>query len=309
MVYASYHRLERAGRSRRARPVPDAISRDQARFEAMAVSALAAGFRDRQPRLTDGEGHPINGATLGITRVDLHADRPICFVHPLMAGRVLWALLPEYDEAEGDLRGVPGARPKRARGHLVLTDLFSDAAIELRRDDERNPSLPPPRSHADEPRDWQHGSAHDFELQEREDREAATNYSLGRPARPEAFAARDRLLSRLLRRPLILNRCASKAHGAVNTYTHGGDLVIEWCCDAAHRQVRDLLEPTGMIDAQEMAWASRSNANGRGDSAIEYTRESQSRPGVTLLTFRSGQTCPNPALFERFQDELRRWYL
>lgn len=309
MAYASYHRLERAGRTRRARPVPDAISRSQTRFEAMAVSALAAAFRDRQPRLTDENGRPINGAVLGITRIDLHADRPICFVQPRMANRLVRALLPEYDETQGELRGVPGARPVNTGGHLVIRDLLSDAAIELRRDDQENPHLPMPGNDAPEPFDWQHGSAHDLELQQREDREAATNYGLGRPARPEAFAARDRLFSRLLRRPLIINRCSPKAHGAVNTYTHGDDLVLEWCCDASHQQIRDLLETTGMIDKREMAWASLSAVGNRGDSAIEYTGTSHSRPyGITLLTFRSGQTCPNPRLFKQFQQGLTRWY-
>lgn len=47
---------------------------------------------------------------------------------------------------------------------------------------------------------------------------------------PEA-AGRDWLLSRMLRRPHLVNRTC-RAHGWANTYTHDySDLVIEYCCD------------------------------------------------------------------------------
>lgn len=56
------------------------------------------------------------------------------------------------------------------------------------------------------------------------------------------------LLSRILRRPRLVNRTA-EPHGFANCYTHhSGDLVIEWCCgDTAKALCANLLSH-GFID-------------------------------------------------------------
>lgn len=58
--------------------------------------------------------------------------------------------------------------------------------------------------------------------------------------------ARDLLFSRILRRPLLINR-AGASHGWVNTYTHHEyDIVFEWCCGMSAEALAEVLRASGI---------------------------------------------------------------
>ncbi|MEU8582213.1 hypothetical protein [Streptomyces abikoensis] len=220
-------------------PVPDASTKPQRRLEAFVVNTLANTFRDRQ----------LDGSVLGINKAEPSLDSLELQLHPDMANHVIAALLPRVDWEYGGLKGVPGLRPRERGGHLVLEDVSGRAALRVFQPVGERLRLPqgrrgelavwrksPRRLHGSEEPDlaaWQGGS-----------REREANF------------ARDYLLSRMLRRPRLLNRVA-KAHGFANSYTHGySDLVVEWCCAASVEGMTSLLrrsgltsQPTGLVCA------------------------------------------------------------
>jgi hypothetical protein len=98
--------------------VPDASTADQRSFEALIVNVLANAFKDRQL-----------GAAFGIAGVFPATSHLTLRLHPVMARRALWELLPRYDSDYGGVRGVPGMRIKRQASRLVLRDLLSQARV------------------------------------------------------------------------------------------------------------------------------------------------------------------------------------
>jgi hypothetical protein len=203
------------------------------------------------------------------------------------------------------MRGIPGARLIRADGRLLVKDLLSDASIELRIDDKNDPPMPSQAEQGHTTADLLLAKVRPFEREARAQRESSSNYSLGRPARPEVFAARDLLFSRILRRPGILNLCSSEDHGVVNNYSHGGNLVLEWCCGMTHQQVREKFDPTGLT--HELAsWADLFEEWVGSQSTVEIMVDGP-HP-VSLLTLRSGQSCPDQEIFERAMESITQWY-
>lgn len=68
------------------------------------------------------------------------------------------------------------------------------------------------------------------------------------PFKGDRAPHRDLVLSRILRRPTLVNRAAA-THGIANCYTHGTtDLVIEWCCGDSLNSMFGALLAHGMID-------------------------------------------------------------
>ncbi len=212
-------------------PVPDARTADQRSFEALIVNVLANALSDRQV-----------GAAFGIAGVFPAPDYVTVRLHPVMASRVLWELLPRYDSAYGGIRGVPGMRMERRDGRIVLRDLLSQARVHVvRPGDPRSMmhTLIPPEQPL-----WTDGNRrlHDDETQDR----AYWAAERGRLVSPEQAAGRDWLLSRMLRRPHLVNTTC-RAHGWANTYTHGDeDLVVEYCCDDAPADLARRLRDSGM---------------------------------------------------------------
>lgn len=98
------------------KPVPDAATADQRSFEALIVNVLANALRDRQL-----------GAALGTHSVYPGTSHPTLRLHPDMARRVLWELLPRFDADYGGIRGVPGMRMTWQGRKIVLHDLLTDA--------------------------------------------------------------------------------------------------------------------------------------------------------------------------------------
>ncbi|MFD7030653.1 hypothetical protein ACFWAR_21720 [Streptomyces sp. NPDC059917] len=206
----------------RALPVPDAESPAQRAFEARVVVALADALTYE----------PTYGALLGITAVRPTASGLGIELDPRTSHQVFAALMPMFDAASGALDGVPGLRrDHRGDGGLHLRCAAGGGAIRLL------PSAPAwqrPLSRAgaialgygDTP-------LHGVERARLDDWDRGT-------------AARDRLLSRVLRRPRVLNAVGA-AHGRANTYGHGrSDLVIEWDADPGIAAVERGLRRSGL---------------------------------------------------------------
>jgi hypothetical protein len=167
------------------------------------------------------------GAAFGVATVFPAASHLKLRLHPVMAKRVLWEMLPRDDSAYGGIRGVPGMRVEQQNGRIVLRDLLSQARVLI-----TQPIDPISMMHRLAPTEqplWLDDGMH---LQDEEAKDRASWSAEGKSKRSIAQAAsRDWLLSRMLRRPVLVNRTC-REHGWANTYTHGDvDLVIEWCCD------------------------------------------------------------------------------
>jgi hypothetical protein len=221
--------LERHGLISPRQPVPDASTANQRRFEAQIVSVLANALRDRQL-----------GAAFGVARVFPAARSPVLCMHPEMANRVLWELLPRWDSGYGGIRGVPGMRMQQQDGKITLRDLLSQSRVLV-----TGPADPRSMMHKLTPLEqplWLDGKK-GLHHSEAEDR---ASFAASARLRPEKSAGQDWLLSRMLRRPALVNRTCAR-HGLANTYTHADDdLVIEWCCDHPPAELAGQLRDSGV---------------------------------------------------------------
>ncbi|WP_152521209.1 hypothetical protein [Nocardiopsis ganjiahuensis] len=224
------------------RPVPDACSPRQRSLEAFLVHVLANAFRDEQ----------LDSVALGLVRVDPLPAQPVLHLHPEMANTVVRELLPHYDHAYQGVRGLPGLRPDLEPGQelepgqdLILIHTAGGASVRLRHPDpEWSPTLPD-----NTPQDVQLWRSHPKSPGPRERPTLAfwlgENELHGRKRRQD----RDWLLSRLLRRPGLLN-ITGRSHPWVNTYTHAYlDVVFEWCCGTVISDVADSLLHSGVVAA------------------------------------------------------------
>ncbi|MFJ7202570.1 hypothetical protein ACIQWR_03360 [Streptomyces sp. NPDC098789] len=206
----------------RALPVPDAESPAQRAFEARVVVALAAALSYEQE----------DGVLLGVTVARPTAAGLGIELHPDMSHRVFDALVPRFDPATGVLVGVPGLRRgHRGDGGLHVWCAAGGGAVRFL------PSAPA----------WQRPTS------------GSGLIALGRADAPlhraerarldgwaRGPAERDRLLSRLLRRPRLLNT-AGAGHGWANTHSHHDeDLVIEWCCGPQAGDLAQQLRRSGL---------------------------------------------------------------
>ncbi|MFE9604528.1 hypothetical protein [Streptomyces hokutonensis] len=193
-------------------PIPDAEDQPQRRLEAYCAHVLARRFQDGQ----------LNGALLGVVEARPTARQLELVLEPAMADSVIYELLPRFDKHYGGIRGVPGLRPRRRQGQLVLRDSFGPAHLIASRADRKPLHLPAPRD--GETRLWKaRGRLSRDEKREAREWDTSIPHIVDAPVR-------DVLLSRILRRPALVNR-AAQPHGFANCYTHHeGDLVIEWCC-------------------------------------------------------------------------------
>ncbi|MFI8385414.1 hypothetical protein [Streptomyces sp. NPDC085540] len=212
----------------RRQPVPDAADPSQRAFEARV--ALTAG-----DSLRDGQ---LDGAVFGVEAAVPSAGGLTLRLHERMAPRVVTELLPRLDEDYGGLRGVPGLRVTSDTQGLTLRDAAGAGTIRLhgvpgswRLPDDgdglryvgRNAAAPPHAAEREELHHW-------------------TGTVMAGPDP----ASRDHLLSRLLRRPALINRTGS-AHGWVNSYCHQyQDLVLEWCCAPAAPEMEQSLRRSGV---------------------------------------------------------------
>ncbi|MFB7260471.1 hypothetical protein [Streptomyces nojiriensis] len=210
------------------RPVPDATDPAQRAFEAMV--ALTAG-----DALRDGQ---LDGAVFGVEAAVPSASDLTLRLHERMARRVVTELLPRLGEDFGGLRGVPGLRVTPDSEGLTLRGAAGGGTIRLQ-------GIPGSWRFPDDGDGLRYvgrragGTLHSAEQEE-------LHYWTGTAMAGPDPASRDHLLSRLLRRPALVNRTGS-AHGWVNSYCHQyQDLVLEWCCAPAAPEMEQSLRRSGL---------------------------------------------------------------
>lgn len=284
---------EKAGLITSQRPVPDALSRDQRRFEAMIVLVLAKALCEYQ----------LDGALLGFDRVEPAPDGIGLYPHPVMAKRVIRELLPRLDdEYYGELRGVPGLRARWHQGTIVLYDLTTNAQVRVIW----------PHGHPPATADLESPNGRALWRRDQLDAEEAvglawwTGEAYSNPKRPwEAeTAARDWLMSRVLRRVALVNRGASP-HGFANTYSHGDeDLVVESCCGTDSAKLKDLL------DQSKLAKPPKDPLLEALDPPRQHPGEISLRGhiGVTLRCLRDEECESEPGRADGNICKRREWY-
>lgn len=248
-----------AGLITRRRPVPDAADPAQRAFEAMV--ALTAG-----DALRDGQ---LDGAVFGVVAAVPSADGLALRLHERMARWVVTELLPRLDEEYGGLRGVPGLRVTSDREGLTLRDAVGGGTIRLR-------GVPSSWRLPDDGDGLRYvgriagGAPHPAELEE------LHYWTRTAMAGPDP-ASRDHLLSRLLRRPALVNRTGN-AHGWVNSYCHQyQDLVLEWCCAPGAPEMEQSLRRSGLAEPR---------AGGRPEPGAPAARPGVIRLGGAEVTVR-----------------------
>ncbi|MGE7390017.1 hypothetical protein ACQKM2_31505 [Streptomyces sp. NPDC004126] len=236
----------------RRQPVPDAADPAQRAFEARIALTVGEALRDSQ----------LDGAVLGVKAAVPAPEGLTLKLHERMARRVLGALLPRYDEDYGGLRGVPGLRVGAEDGRLVLRDVVGGGRVRL---EGANASARLPQD-GDGLRYVGRFATRSLHATER----GELPYWTGTPMAGPDPRSRDYLLSRLLRRPQLVNLTA-QAHGWVNSYCHQyQDLVLEWCCGPTASAVTEKLMRSGLDAAV---------AEGAGRVAAPHPRI----PGVIRL--------------------------
>ncbi|MFI5864797.1 hypothetical protein [Streptomyces sp. NPDC051546] len=207
--------------------IPDAEDPEQRSFEARVALVLGNALRDSQS----------DAALLGFTGAWPTGSGLVLHVHPDMDHRVIHELTPRFDAGLGRIRGVPGLRLDwQSDSGIILRCVAGGSAIRLSRSQPAwQCALPCDGDGLTYVGRYRQEPLHPTERQELDD------WYAGSLAGHDP-TARDWLLSRLLRRPLLVNS-AGTAHGSANTYSHGyEDLVIEWCCgpdaDVVEAQLR-----------------------------------------------------------------------
>lgn len=204
----------KSNRIGRKQPIPDARSAAQRSFEAHLAFRLAIGLCDRQ----------IDGAVLGVVKSVPSADHLELELHPQMAKRALLVLLPSYYSEQDYYDGVPGLRREPDADTLVLRDIPTNSQVRVS-------GLPVGVIRSALLAGARKGVARqDTILLKKEMRQRARWSKAARGEEERQVVARDWLLSRLLRRPVLLGEIGA-AHGWVNSYAHNvNDVVLEWCC-------------------------------------------------------------------------------
>ena len=125
-----------------------------------------------------------------------------------------------------------------------------------------------------------------------------------RPLAAEA-AARDWLLSRVVRRVALVNRGASP-HGFANTYSHGdGDLIVESCCGTDPAEIKRLLCQSRMAESPEDPLLEALEAPRQGAGEISLG----SHIGVTFRCLHDDECVLEPGRADAHIDKQRReWY-
>ncbi|WKD32427.1 hypothetical protein [Streptomyces xanthophaeus] len=228
----------------RTLPVPDAEGADQRALEAELLVNLANGLRHEQ----------LGGAVLGLVRAVPRPEGAEFWVHPAMGSRVLSVLLPRIDSYRMG-HGLPGLRPVREGSRVRLRSLRRNASVVLVHPD------PDWAGYLDEPACEEHIWWHH---RDRMHPDEATWHAGTREPDPD----RDLLLSRLIRRPALVNATGS-AHGWANTYSRGDrEVFIEWCCSVEVDDLARRLRRSGLTSGQDGRSRSGSRRLAFGDAAV-----------------------------------------
>ena len=274
--------------------VPDALNPDQRRFEAMIVLVLAKALSDRQ----------LDRALLGFRRVTPTPHGISLDPHPVMANRVLRELLPRLDDEHyGELRGVPGLRARWHQGTIVLHDLSTTAEVHViwpRRHRPAAADLESPGRAL-----WRLDRLDAEEAHDRK-RWSQEAYRKSRQRWAAEAAARDWLMSRVLRLVALLNQGASP-HGYANTYSHGNkDLIVESCCRTDPAKIKRLMRKSEMAVSPKdpLLEALEAPEDGAGQISL------RGRIGVTFRCLRDdGCASESGRMLEAdIAEQRREWY-
>lgn len=283
---------EEAGLISSRQPVPDAVDRDQRQFEAMIAMELARTLCDRQ----------LDGALLGFRRVEPAPEGIGLYPHPTMANRMISELMPRLSEYDSGVRGVPGLRARWHDGTIILYDLMTSAQVYV-----IWPRRSPPSASDLESSGralWHHDG---LDAEEAGDRARWTGEAYSNPKVPFAAeaAARDWLLSRVLRRVALVNRGASQ-HGLANTYTHNDqDLIVESCCGTDPAEIKRLLCQSKMAAPPDDPLLEALEAPSQGSGEISLG----GHIGVTFRCLRYQECALDPGRVDAYLDnQLREWY-
>jgi hypothetical protein len=300
MSYERCTTWQRDGRIWVGQPVPDGASSLQRAFEAHIAHQIAGTVRDRQ----------IGSAVLGITKVEPWADCPVLHPHPEMTWRIIAGLLP--DKRDDGTRGVPGLRPLQVGDDLLLRQadtgaqvLLSGCAAELSTSIRSTSAVAQARVFKTSMDESEKADQRDWE-------------TTGEGRKGKLFAdARDYLLSRVLRRPGIINK-TGLIHSQVNTYSHGyDDLAVQWCCGTLVGELAESFLTSGLCSvpaARGFVWRRTT----RLDLATDYPdRTIELKLGPARVTLMSAATTgtescregpPMPAEWGDSDTRARRWH-
>ncbi|MFJ7273258.1 hypothetical protein [Kitasatospora sp. NPDC098663] len=258
-------------------PTADAPEPRQRRFEAHLAHVLAARFQD----------HQLNGALLGVREAVSNGQRLDLLLEPAMAEAVICELLPRFDHSYGGIRGVPGLRVM-GDGRRWTLHAIGLGRVAAARTDSGLIRLPLPRD--DEVALW--GRAPD-DLSRDEKREIERWVDA---KGVDDLHTRDLLMSRLLRRPELVNR-TSEPHGFANCYNHhAGDLVIEWCCGDTVEELCASLLAHGFIDGVPRA------------SAVELVSQHSARLGDATIILNRHASCLYGDDAQTIAEHIKRGY-
>ncbi|MFE7095059.1 hypothetical protein [Streptomyces erythrochromogenes] len=233
----------------RHRPVPDATAPAQRALEAKVFLQLCAD--------------PLEGALLGITRVEPEPDGLHLWMDPGAARQVVALLLPRFDMMFGGMGGIPGLRPVADGGGLRLHSLLDGTSVVLR------------HPHPDWTSSFFAGAACDAHVWRHapkglddSEREWLRTVPV-RDARPDPD--RDWLLSRLIRRSRLLSAGGS-AHRCVGRFSaEGRELAIEWC-SAGAADLAVLLRRSGLAAGHGPAGSRGGRTLALGAAAVTVRR-------------------------------------
>ncbi|MFE1463945.1 hypothetical protein ACFW6M_22920 [Streptomyces nigra] len=229
-----------------ALPIPDASSAPQRHLEAYVVHVLADALRDGQ----------LDSAVFGVTRVRALPSCPVLYLHAEMADVVVSEILPRFEAGYGGLKGVPGLRPTPVPGGgLDLRLVGTGARLRFMSEGtDWKPVLPgdvPPGDKIEGGEDYQEVRQlwHSEESLDPLETDELRFWNMEPTSRRKEVVERNWLLSRILRRPAIVN-LAGNSHGWANTYTHAyEDVVIEWCCGEDPQYVKSKLLESGLVES------------------------------------------------------------
>ncbi|MEU5780120.1 hypothetical protein [Micromonospora lupini] len=241
------------------RPLPDAVDTRQQAFEAAVLHALVEGFPDSRQ---------VPQGFLGIAAVRPRPADLTLHLDPEVAPAVLAALIPTYDHDYGGLRGAPGFRlRRRGRGCWQAYSAAHPSSTAVQIVAREEVLADAYQAIADIDDGPQLGTGPGLTRAEQEE--------LDFRERLAWVGAGNLLLSRVLRRILLIN-LVGRSHGLVNLYCHHyAGLVFEWCCGPDVAWVAKELRDAGLLgdartDTPEVADIRRS---GRPSYTLELSHE------------------------------------
>ncbi|GAA2409806.1 MULTISPECIES: hypothetical protein [Nonomuraea] len=223
--------LARRGVITRERPIPEARARAQQWLETQVLYALCDAFRD-----DDG----LKGKVLGLSAIRPDEDNLVLVPAHALTARLVASILPIYDADYGGVWGCPGVRLRRVGRQLWrLADIVTGASVHVVVSGHEDPAS----VYRLEPKSrilWKTSPGRLTDVEEDTLRFWGSGLDHQRKER-------DRMLSSLMRRAMLLN-AVGVTHGGANLYDHAhSDIVVEWCCGSSLSQLATKLQKSRLL--------------------------------------------------------------